>query len=168
MGLPAEWQAITKSKKEKEGMCRGVLLNKNVGLMALDFDDKEDYKRYYEKFEWIRNQPTEETKNGFHLYCQFDDRLDKKNYKNLNGEILNNGFAICSPTSYRYKDTEYKYEWINESKTNKLNSIPQEIIDFIKKDGEGYWRIPIKKGTPIKKLKIKTLLDDYADPKFTK
>ena len=164
VGLPPQWQTITKSKKEKEGMCRGVLLNKDVGLMAIDFDDKEDYKRYYDKFDWIRNQPTEETKNGFHLYCQFDDRLTAKNYKNLNGEILNNGFAICSPTTYRYKDNEYKYEWINESKTNKLNSIPQEIIDFIKKDGEGFWR---KKGEPTKKLKIlqtKETLDDYADP----
>ena len=163
IGMPKEWEKIKLSQDYIKGNCRGVICNKDRGLMCIDFDCRDDYERYYNKFEWIRNQPTEETKNGYHLYCEFDDRLPQKNYKNLKGEILNNNFAICSPTIYRYKENEYAYKWVNGSKKHSLNKIPQEIINYIKKDGEGVWS---RKKTPKNKIKVIDEVDIQEKPKI--
>ena len=78
LGMPA-WKDITKEnhknyiKKEHKG--HAILTGKMSGITVFDFDIPEVYYKFVELYPKLKTYKTIKTKNGFHVYCNYDEDI---------------------------------------------------------------------------------------------
>ena len=84
-------------------------------ITVLDFDDIEVYNQLADFYPELKKHRTIKTKNGFHIYCQYNK--DLKNTTNVlksfdKVDIRNDGgILFCPPTTYKLQNgTIIKYE----------------------------------------------------------
>jgi hypothetical protein len=78
LGMPA-WKEITREnhknyiKKEHKG--HAILTGKMSGITIFDFDIPEVYYKFVELYPKLKTYRTIKTKNGFHVYCNYDEDI---------------------------------------------------------------------------------------------
>jgi len=78
LGMPA-WKDITREnhknyiKKEHKG--HAILTGKMSGITVFDFDIPEVYYKFVELYPKLKTYRTIKTKNGFHVYCNYDEDI---------------------------------------------------------------------------------------------
>jgi hypothetical protein len=78
LGMPA-WKDITREnhknyiKKEHKG--HAILTGKMSGITVFDFDIPEVYYKFIELYPKLKTYKTIKTKNGFHVYCDYDEDI---------------------------------------------------------------------------------------------
>jgi hypothetical protein len=78
LGMPA-WKDITREnhknyiKKEHKG--HAILTGKMSGITVFDFDIPEVYYKFVELYPKLKTYRTIKTKNGFHVYCDYDEDI---------------------------------------------------------------------------------------------
>ena len=75
VGMP-KWQEITKENfqeyNKKSHKAVAVICGEISGITVFDFDDKTVYLKICEDCPELKNYYTVETRNGFHIYCDYD------------------------------------------------------------------------------------------------
>jgi hypothetical protein len=78
LGMPS-WKNITREnhknyiKKEHKG--HAILTGKMSGITIFDFDIPEVYYKFAELYPKLKTYRTIKTKNGFHVYCNYDEDI---------------------------------------------------------------------------------------------
>ena len=107
---------------------KDIAISLDRNFCCIDIDDngltssKVIYEKLCQKINDFRNNPTEKTKNGYHIYFSCNDEKLKRNLKFMNAEFLNIEF-----------DKE-KYENLDEEKKKKIsyiNGIYKLSVDFL-------------------------------------
>ena len=126
--LPNGWQNLNQSYHRGYN-CYGILTGKKNNIIVLDFDDKNYYNEFCNKYNEINNTYIVATKNGFHVYLKWNDKFEKLNKNYIFGEVLKDGcFAIREGTKYKILNGEIiEYKKIN-------NNNPIEMSDKLFND----------------------------------
>ena len=131
------WKNLTESKIIKSHKGVAVLTGKKSNITVFDFDNKESYDKLLNSFPELKNNMTVETKNGYHIYFNYDADIETsvrvlKDYDCV--DIRNdNAIIFCPPTSYNLVDeSKFKYKLLG----GDLLDVPQYLKDNIKKPKE--------------------------------
>jgi hypothetical protein len=82
------------------------------GLVVMDFDDREAYKRWAAGHpELARTVPTVESRRGYHLYfrCQLGRSFHVKIDGQAVGELKGSGYIVLPPSKH---PTGHTYRWL--------------------------------------------------------
>jgi hypothetical protein len=104
IGMPS-WKNITKSKINEEHTGRCVLTGKISGITVFDFDIEEVYYKFVEKFPELKKNKTIKTKNGFHVYCNYDEDIKTTTDGFIHDkgvDIRNDGAMVFAPPCQRF------------------------------------------------------------------
>ena len=103
-----------------------IALNRNICCIDIDDDgitpSKTIYDKLCDKIEGFKNQPTEITKKGYHIYYSCNDEKLKRNIRFINSNFLNIQF------------NKEKYDALNEEQKKKVRYINDNYtlpIDFL-------------------------------------
>lgn len=126
----------------KDSPCRpnasgyGLRTGKESNITAIDIDDpslehNKELIRLCEEAHGIRQN----TKKGIHYLFAYTDALKQTTNKKLELDIRNDGgFLLIEPSSYKVRNTEYKYSIVNLPHTkDAIPPCPQNVIDYILK-----------------------------------
>ena len=100
----------------------------NINICCIDIDDdgitpsKTIYDRLCDKIDGFKNQPTEKTKKGYHIYFSCNDEKLKRNIRFISSNFLNINF------------NNDKYDTLNEEQKKKVRYINDNYIlpvDFL-------------------------------------
>jgi hypothetical protein len=154
---PKKWEEITANnykeyiKKNHTGYC--ILLGKINDLFVIDFDSVEQYDKYSNKYNILKECLRVKTRKGYHCYFKYRDGLTnnnrKMNLKNIDIDLLTNGCHLFGPNTKVEEEICYKID--NEGKINL--DCPQELIDDIIKESLNKNEIKEKKVKKIEKKK---------------
>lgn len=158
--LPNNWQNLEQSYHRGYD-CFGVLTGKKNDIIVLDFDDKNYYNEFCNKYNEINNTYIVATKNGFHVYLKWNDKFEKLNKNYIFGEILkNNCFAIKEGTKYKILNGEtIEYKKINNN--NPIEMSDKLFNDLINGNYNKYEKINNNNNNDNKKYKNITFENEY-------
>jgi len=140
-----------------------IRTGKEFGISVLDFDTKEAYENWIEKFPECKNYLTQNTKKGFHILFkyspEFPSNESNSEHENPNCKIdirSKEGIIVAYPTSYFHHETkeEYKYEIFIDG---ELGTISKGMVKFF--DDNGMRRLPDAVDTKGKMKKEKKKSD---------
>jgi hypothetical protein len=130
--LPIGWD---KTSATKEGLTNKALLTgKASGISVIDFDNLDSYNKCLELIPELQSTYKVKTKNGFHLYFEYNESLKTTtDCFTLPGIDIRNdgGCAIAPPSSYTFENITYKYEEIE----GDIVPIPNELLKLITQKG---------------------------------
>ena len=107
LGMPA-WKDITREnhknyiKKEHKG--HAILTGKISGITIFDFDIPEVYYKFVELYPKLKSYKTIKTKNGFHVYCNYDEDIKTTTDGFINDkgvDIRNDDAIVFAPPCQR-------------------------------------------------------------------
>jgi hypothetical protein len=114
----------------------GLRTGKVSNITAIDIDDptlehNKELIKMCEEAGGIRQN----TKKGIHYLFAYTDALKQTTNKKLELDIRNDGgFLLIEPSSYKVRNTQYKYSIANLPQTKEaIPTCPQNIIDYIQK-----------------------------------
>ena len=155
----------------KEKKIYGIKTGKVNNITVVDIDTKDEklIKPILEdlKIKNIEDTLSVETKNGFHLYFKYNDKLNqtqgyaKEKYGHENIDIRgDNGCVFCPPSFYKIENDKYKYrpyklkfnDFIDKIKNNDMLEIPESFIIDKPKENKS------SKDKPTKDKAIKPLI----------
>ena len=124
--------------------CYAVLTGKISGITVLDFDTLYSYKAFCKNVPDFESYFTVKTKNGYHVYCEYNSELKTCNnvLKNLihvidirNDPVITEcGFVlgscvICPPSSYTTLNGKcYSYEFLGGT----IKPVPEYLFKCLK------------------------------------
>ncbi len=136
--LRKNWQLLEKDYLIPSDNAVGILTGKKNNLTVFDFDNKEEYERFFEYFNELNKNDyfTVKTKKGYHLYFQYDEECKQgTNVMSIfNGIDIRNdgGFITAPPTSYKFLDGSiYNYEYVDLTK--KILPVPEQFKKYLTK-----------------------------------
>jgi archaellum component FlaF (FlaF/FlaG flagellin family) len=111
VGLP-DWREVDennyKSFVNKYHHCRANLTGNISGITVIDFDNLDSYNRMVEEYPDLKKNKTIKTKNGFHIYCEYDATVKtttNASEKYAGIDIRNDGAVVFAPpTTYKLLD----------------------------------------------------------------
>ena len=134
IGLP-EWKNITIDNyleyNNKSHHATAIITGKISGVTVLDYDTNDLYDAHLKLFQELTNNYTVKTKNGYHIYFKYTDKLqtttDVNDIKHL--DIRNNqAIVICNPTKYQILDgTTVEYKYIG----GEILEIPEGLLKLL-------------------------------------
>jgi hypothetical protein len=112
LGMPV-WKQINQDNfkdyidiKNDTGVA--IITGKMSGISVIDFDDVQEYDKLVVDYPEIKNHRTIKTKNGYHIYCQYTDKLSSttNGLTTYNKVDIRNDDSIifAPPTTYKLKD----------------------------------------------------------------
>lgn len=126
----------------KDSPCRpnatgyGLRTGRVSNITAIDIDDptlehNKELIRLCDQAHGVRQN----TKKGIHYLFTYTDALKQTTNKKLELDIRNDGgFLLIEPSSYKVRNTQYKYSIANLPQTKEaVPECPQTVIDYILK-----------------------------------
>jgi len=190
IGMPV-WKQINQDNFRnyidmKNDTATAIITGKMSGITVIDFDDVNEYNKLVADYPDIKKHRTIKTKNGYHIYCQYTDKLSSttNGLKSYNKVDIRNDDSIifAPPTTYVLNDKSIAiYEDIGGEllpvpeiilKDAKYNQEPQKIIKVITQKIEdpindlNNIRKAIKEGKLDFKVKSEKGYDDWRDVGF--
>jgi hypothetical protein len=132
-----DWKHITRENYQDyikpKHTAHAIITGEISNVTVFDFDDKEVYALFLEKYPYLQNFYTVKTKNGFHIYFLYNetvphttnalhsfDHVDTRN---------NDGLVFAPPTKYTLLDgTICNYEYVG----GDILPITDEILSELK------------------------------------
>jgi hypothetical protein len=131
-GMP-NWKNITKTQISEKHTGRAIITGKLSGVTIFDFDIEQVYFEFLENYPELKKYKTIKTKNGFHVYCDYDEDIKTTtdgfiNHKGV--DIRNDGAMVFSPPCQRklLDGNIFTYEDIG----GDILPVPEFFIDNMK------------------------------------
>ena len=167
IGDMAGWSKLTESKVIDGHLVKFVLTGEKSGVIVVDFDNRREYHdltNIYHNENVLNREPifdktlypTVETKNGYHIYFEYNDELLQPDKNLLNVDIQGNGKRVYAAGSkYKINETDwFEYKWINEDAP--LQPVPERLLNYIND-------LSKKKNVVVKSVPV-AVADTISDP----
>lgn len=137
MSNPPQWKEITRENYKKyikpQHTAQAILTGEINNISAFDFDNKNTYNSFLQKYPYLQNHYTVETRNGFHIYFLYhpiiqttSNALHSFDKVDTRGD---GGILFCPPTKYTLLDgTIAEYKFIG----GEILPITDEILSELK------------------------------------
>ena len=114
------------------GVSTGILCGKKSNLTVIDCDTSEAYDSLLLQYPDFKNYYTVSTNKGYHIYCDYCDKVNSCIKKIKDIDIINDGyFIIAPPTKYTLLNGSIaQYKFIGGT---KLGVFPDFLIQLIPK-----------------------------------
>lgn len=136
IGMPS-WRQITKENyKEyiyKNHKGHAIITGRMSGITVFDFDIQEVYNKFVETYPELRKYRTIRTKNGFHVYCKYDEDIKTTTDAFINDkgvDIRNDGAMVFSPPCERVLLD--KSVFVYEDLGGEILPVPEFFVDNMK------------------------------------
>ena len=138
VGMP-KWQEITKENFEeynkKSHKAVAVICGEISGITVFDFDDKAVYLKICEDCPELKNYYTVETKNGFHIYCDYDASVGTTTNGLINYDKIDirndNSIVFAPPTKYKLINGQFaEYKFVG----GEILPVPEILIKNLKQN----------------------------------
>lgn len=186
-----KWKEITRENYNKyikpQHTGHAIITGEISNISAFDFDNKIIYLSFIEKYPYLKNHYTIETRNGFHIYFLYNSSIPTTSnalHSFDNVDTRNDeGIIFCPPTKYTLLDgsiAEYKFiggeilpitdEILSELKINKPKIAKPIAIEVIAEKCQKLPSISIKSNVEedakyataiIEHGLLNSLVDDY-------
>jgi hypothetical protein len=128
-----KWEGITKSQINPSHTAFALITGKLSNLTIFDFDDRDVYFQFVEMFPDLKKYKTTETKNGFHVYCNYDEDIHTttNGFINHKGVDIKNdgGIVFCPPTQRKCIDGSV---FVYKDLGGEVLPVPDIFIDNMK------------------------------------
>jgi hypothetical protein len=133
--------------------CRAVITGKIGDLTVIDFDDIETYHKVILECPELKNYKTIKTRKGYHIYCQYDERMPQGSNVCIEPYIgidvrNDGGMVYAPPTSYSLPNGDVvSYEDIG----GEILPVPNLFFEILKNK-----KVVGKKSKKINESMVKT------------
>jgi len=132
-----KWKEITRDNYTKyikpQHTAHAIITGEISNISGFDFDNKNSYNSFLQKYPYLKNHYTVETRNGYHIYFLYNSSIPTTSnalHSFDNVDTRNNqGILFCPPTKYTLLDgTIAEYKFIG----GEILPITDEILSELK------------------------------------
>jgi len=128
-----EWEKITKTQINPNHTAHALICGKMSGVTVFDFDIEEVYFDFVKMFPDLKKYKTIKTKNGFHVYCLYDEdiKTTTDGFVNHKGVDIRNDKSIvfCPPCQRHCLDGSV---FVYEDLGGEILPVPEIFLDNMK------------------------------------
>jgi phage/plasmid-associated DNA primase len=145
VGDMGDWNKITETKLIEGHQITFVRCGEINNISVLDFDDVALYEQFVNTYNnqltddgepvfGRDNFPTLKTKNGYHIYFKYTNKINQPQKDLLNIDIQGNNKRVYGAGStYKLPDnTDFVYDWVVKE---PIQDMPDRLIKFINEKG---------------------------------